>query len=97
MILEVKHRWIGQIAKWSTVFVNHFRVTRVAAKGVMHTLGACASGQFADKLCAKHPNEIPEQHREAILEFAGLDRTVAGSSIASNTRAATAFLEPMTR
>ena len=31
---------LGQIAKWLTAFVNHFRVKRVATKGVLHTLGA---------------------------------------------------------
>ena len=57
MILEVKHRWIGQIAKWLTVFVNHFRVTRVATKGVLHTLGACAPRRFVDNFCATRPEQ----------------------------------------
>ena len=78
-------------------FCQPFSSNTSSSKGRYAHVGSLCFWAQVNKLCAKHPNEIPEQHREAILEFAGLDRTVAGSSIASNTRAATAFLEPMTR
>jgi hypothetical protein len=46
---------LGQISKWLTAFVNHFRVTRVETKAYCTRWERIASGQFVDNLCAIRP------------------------------------------
>ena len=48
---------LGQISKWLTTFVNHFRAVRVETRAYCTRWEQIAFGQFVDNLCAKRPTD----------------------------------------